>query len=157
MYTPGSLVSLGFDELGQHGMIVGEIEKGKLNIEFIPVDPKEFVEKEIDITSCYDVEQLLEMINGIEIKENQYYSIHLIRKRKFEIHIYQILKNIIHKNIIKIKDKTTIYYDIENMGEEINLKGLFIKEIQQKMQQENINKELLEKALEIGLEIFDKK
>lgn len=154
---PGSMVSLGFDELGNHGMIVGELEKGKLNLEFIPVDPKEFVEKEIDMTNCYDVEQLIETINAMELKNNEYYKIHLIGKRRFEVHIYQILKNIIHKNIIKIKNKTTLFYDIENIAEEINLKGLFIKEIQQKMQQENIDKELLEKALEIGLEAFDKK
>ena len=33
---PGSTVSLGFDELGAHGMIVGELEKDKLQLEFLP-------------------------------------------------------------------------------------------------------------------------
>jgi len=154
---PGSTISLGFDELGAHGMIVGEIEKGKIKLEFIPIDTKEFIEKEMDITNCNDVEELIEKINILELEENKYYKINLIGKRKFEINMYQILKNVTNKNIIKIKNNTTIYYNIENIAEEINLKGLFIKEIKNKMQEGKIEKEKLEKALEIGLEIFDKK
>lgn len=154
---PGSTVSLGFDELGKHGMIVGNLEKEKLKLEFIPIDTKEFIEKEMDITECNDIEELIEKINGLELEENKYYKIILIGKRKFEINIYTILKNIIPTNIIKIKNTTTIYYDIENVAEEINLKGLFIKEIKNKIQEGIIEKSLLEKALEIGLEAFDKK
>lgn len=154
---PGSLISLGFDELGKHGMMVGEIEKGKIELDFIPIDTKEFVEKEIDITPCADVEECIGLLNELLLEDNKYYKISLIGKRKFEINIYQILKNVINKNIIKIKNDTTIYYDIENASKEINLKGLFIKEIKNKMGEGKINKELLEKTLEIGLEIFDKK
>jgi len=154
---PGSTVSLGFDELGKHGMIVGELEKGSVKLEFIPIDTKEFVEKEIDITECKDVEELIEILNGLELEKNIYYKIILIGKRKFEMNIYRILKNIMQEAIIKIKNETTLYYDIENIAEEINLKGLFIKEIKNKMQENIIEKEVLEKALEIGLEAFDKK
>ena len=32
---PGSTISLGFDELGEHGMIIGEISKNKNNIQFL--------------------------------------------------------------------------------------------------------------------------
>ena len=32
---PGSTVSLGFDELGEHGMIVGDIEKGKVDLKLL--------------------------------------------------------------------------------------------------------------------------
>ena len=35
---PGSLISLGFDELGEHGMIVGEIINKELNKKFIKAD-----------------------------------------------------------------------------------------------------------------------
>ena len=53
---PGSTVSLGFDELGEHGMIVGNIEKGKLELEFVPIDNKEFIIKEIDVTNVLDLD-----------------------------------------------------------------------------------------------------
>ena len=39
---PGSTVSLGFDELGKHGMIVGELEKEKIDLQFVPLDETEF-------------------------------------------------------------------------------------------------------------------
>ena len=42
---PGSTVSMGFDELGKHGMIVGEIQKNlEPKIQFIKIDEKEFIE-----------------------------------------------------------------------------------------------------------------
>ena len=57
---PGSTVSLGFDELGQHGMIVGSLEKNKLDLQFVPLDESFFVEKEIDVTNIISKEELIE-------------------------------------------------------------------------------------------------
>ena len=43
---------MGFDELGKHGMIVGKIEKNQEpELNFIKLDDKQFVEKEIDVTN----------------------------------------------------------------------------------------------------------
>ena len=39
---PGSTISMGFDELGKHGVILGDIDKEKVNLEFLPIDNKEF-------------------------------------------------------------------------------------------------------------------
>ena len=47
---PGSTVSLGFDELGKHGIIVGEIENKNVDVSFLPLAETEFVEKTIDVT-----------------------------------------------------------------------------------------------------------
>ena len=47
---PGSTVSLGFDELGKHGVIVGEIENKNVDVSFLPLAETEFVEKTIDVT-----------------------------------------------------------------------------------------------------------
>ena len=69
---PGSMISLGFDELGDHGMIVGEINEDELNLEFIKLDEEEFIEIEIDVTEFYSKEDLIEKINSLVIKENQY-------------------------------------------------------------------------------------
>ena len=42
---PGSTISLGFDELGEHGMIVGDVEKNKLEIQFVKLDDKQFTKR----------------------------------------------------------------------------------------------------------------
>lgn len=153
---PGSTVSLGFDELGKHGMIVGNIEKEKLELEFIPVDNKEFVVKEIDVTSILDLDELATEINNIEFNENIYYKISLIGKRNFEIDLYKLNKLIVNSNVIKIKDYTKMNYDLEKLSNENTLKGLFVKEILEKMNENPDDEEILENALEIGFEILEK-
>lgn len=155
---PGSMVSLGFDELGKHGMIVGEIEKDKINLEFIELDEEEFIEVEIDITNLYSKEELIEKINEIKIKENQYVKIILIGNRNFEINTYEIIKLIINDRIIKVKDKTRIAYDLEKISNNNTLKGLFTKKMLEKLNDENIdeeNRKIIEKAIEIGLDALE--
>jgi len=151
---PGSIVSLGFDELGEHGMIVGEIEKGKLELEFVPLDEEEFKEIKIDVTEILSKEELIEKINNLEEKNNVYIKIILIGNRNFEINKYEILKYIKNERIIKIKNHTKIAYNLETMANENTLKGLFAKEMLKKLKQPDLTleeKEMIEKAIEIGL------
>lgn len=154
---PGSTASLGFDELGEHGMIVGNLEKQNLNLEFIPLDEEEFIEINLDITNLYSVEELIEKINLLEIKENQYVKIILIGNRNFEINIYELLKFIENNKIIKIKNKTRLGYDLEKIINETTLKGLFAKEMKEKLNlaENEEEKEIIEKAIEIGFEALE--
>lgn len=151
---PGSTISLGFDELGHHGMIVGEINVNtkELNTKFIEIDEKEFIEQELDITDLKTQEELIEKINLIKTEENKYYKIILIGKRNFEINLIEIYKYITVNNIIKIKDHTKIGYDLEKISEENNLKGIFVKELLEKIKENPEEKENIIKAIEIGLE-----
>ena len=80
---PGSTIAMGFDELGKHGFIVGNVEKDKLDLAFIPVDNREFKEVEIDITEINDEEELIEKINNLYLEERNLYKIILIGNRNF--------------------------------------------------------------------------
>ena len=151
---PGSTISLGFDELGLHGMVVGSIEEGNLEIQFIPLDEKELKEIELDVSEILDIEGLLQNINELKIEENKLYKLILKGNKNFEINTYKLIKLIENKEIIKIKDKTKIEYDFEELSKQENLKGIFVKEVLEKIDKEPENKELLEKSLEIGLEIL---
>ncbi len=166
---PGSTIALGFDEPGDHGMMVGELEKDVLKLEFIPLDEEAFVKKEIDITEIFSKEDLIEKINNIEIKQNQYIEIILSGNRNFEINKYDLLKYIKNERIIKIKDQTKIAYDLEKIANDTTLKGLFIKEMLVQLKKEeykntdneeikNEKQEKLDiilKAIEIGLEALE--
>ncbi|MBQ2938728.1 MAG: DNA repair exonuclease, partial [Clostridia bacterium] len=101
---PGSTVSLGFDELGKHGMIVGDLEKDKIDLEFIPLDETEFKLYEMDITEFISKEELIEKINELNFEENNLIEIILIGKRNFEINKYELYKLISNEKIIKIKN-----------------------------------------------------
>ncbi len=150
---PGSTISLGFDELGSHGMIVGNIEKDKkLEITFIPVSKTEFVEDKIDISEIISKEELIERLNNIKTEENKYYKIILIGARNFEINTYEILRLIENKNIIKLKDNTKLKVNLEELTKEKSLKGIFVKNMLEKITIDN--EEEIIKAIEIGLEVM---
>ena len=155
---PGSTISMGFDELGQHGMILGDLEKGKVNLEFIPLDERELKLEEIDVTEINSKEELIEKINEKIFDEKYLIEIILIGKRNFEIDKYEIYKLISKENVIKIKDKTKINYNLYELANENTLKGLFIKEMIDKLSNDNLSeneKEVIEKAIEIGIEALD--
>ena len=72
---PGSTISQGFDELGEHGMIVGEVTKNSIYLELIPLDEKAFVEKQIDVTDILSREELIEKINQEDYPETEFIKI----------------------------------------------------------------------------------
>lgn len=151
---PGSTISLGFDELGEHGMIVGDIEKSKLDLKFIKLDERVFEEKYIDVTNISSQEELIENISNTEFKENNMYKIILTGKRNFEINICNIQKLISFNNVLKIKNFTTSKYDLEEISKMNNLKGIFVRNMLAKIDEDNYSKEDIEKAIEIGLDVL---
>ena len=152
---PGSTMSLGFDELGEHGMVVGEITKNAAELNFIKLDETEYVEREINCTDINSIEELIEKINEINIEQNKLYKIILVGKRNFEINIYDLYKYELNEKIIKIKNKTKPNYNIEEIAKENSLRGLFAKEILEEIKKENYNEEIIVNALEIGMEILE--
>ena len=52
-------------------------------------------------------------------------------------------------------DKVITEEDIEKISKENTLKGLFVKEILEEMNQKNYDEGIIEKALEIGMEILE--
>lgn len=151
---PGSMIAGGFDELGKHGMLVGEIneENKKMSLEFIELDNKEFAEENIDISKIESQEELIENINQIKIDENKYYKIILTGTKNLELNTNELIKHIQNKNIIKIKDKTKIEYDLEKISKEQSLKGIFVKELLELINEDN-REEILE-SIYIGLSLM---
>lgn len=151
---PGSTVSMGFDELGEHGMLIGDIEKGILNLEFKKLDEREFVEREFDITKINSKEEIIQLINDEILDEKNMYKIILTGKRSFQININDIQKSVSQENIIKIKDRTKTRYNLEELSKEESLRGVFVKVMLEKLNSGNFETEEIEKAIEIGLEVL---
>lgn len=149
---PGSTLSLGFDELGEHGIIEGEITKQTYNVKFIKLDPRTFVENNLDISQIQSQEELVETLNQMEFAPNTENKIYLSGTRNFEIHLNEITKLTQNEQILKIKDNTKIKYDLEKIKEENNLKGIFVKKCLEKLESGFYEKDEIEKAIEIGLE-----
>lgn len=149
-YYPGSLVSLGFDEPGEHGFIYGELNNKELKTEFIKVEQKEFVTENIDVSEMKSNEELIERLNSINTNNN-FYEIYLVGNRHFEINVNIKL---VQNNIIKVKDKTNIEVVFEENDNTI--RGIFIKLLNEKLQAGEINEEKYQRILELGLNSLGK-
>ncbi|MBR3163142.1 MAG: DNA repair exonuclease [Clostridia bacterium] len=154
---PGSTVPMGFDELGEHGIIIGELNKNKLNIQFKKISEIEFEEIKINCTEIISQEELIEKINNLKLESNKLYKIILIEKRNFEINTYNLFKFNLDEKIIKIKDKTKPVYDFNSLSNETTLKGLFTKEMLKRLDkaENEEQKSIIEKAIELGLEVLE--
>lgn len=129
-----------------------EKNKNKIKINFIKLDNRIFEEINLDISEINSEEELIEKINSIKLEENNLYKIILTGIKNIEINKNEINKLIEKNNIIKIKDKTEIKYNLNKLAEQKNLKGIFVKKI---LEKENLDEEELKMAIEIGLKIFE--
>lgn len=152
IYYPGSTISLGFDELGNHGMIVGDVTKDKFNMSFIELDERNFEELRISVDELSSKEDLIDKILNYTYNEMTMYKIILIGKRNFEINTRDILRVVSQTNVMKVKDETKLNYNLEELSKQNNLKGIFIKEVLNMYNQGLCNEEEYQKAIEIGLE-----
>ena len=133
---PGSLVSQGFDEVGEHGMIAGEInEKRELSYKFIKLDDTEFTKLEHNVEKYESKEDLIEGLNELSLNEKNLYEVILVGS----------------KNILKIKDNTSLKYNLDEIQNEKTLRGLFVKELLKKKEENIYSEEEIDKAIEIGL------
>lgn len=151
MIYPGSPISFGFDELGEHGMVVGEITNHELKTKFVRLDDRIFTKKELNVDNILSKEQLVETIDDLDFDENTMVEIILVGNRQFEIQPREILKLISQKSILKVKDNTQIGYDIEEIAKENNLRGIFVREVIQKYEEGMYTEEQVKKAIELGL------
>ena len=75
--------------------------------------------------------------------------------KKIEINKTKIIKLINNKNILKIKNKAEIKYDLEKISKQKNLKGIFIKKLLKKIEENPDEEKIIKKSIEIGLKMFE--
>ena len=190
---PGSLISFGFDELGEHGFldikinknnseiknkieenkinnleIKSKIEKNKINnleeknyekdkieIKFLRADERKFEEESIDISSIKSEEELIEKLDEMNLEEENFYKIILKGTKKIELNETRICKLIQKDMILKVRDKTETEYNIDNLAMQKNLKGMFVKNLLEKLKSDPQEEDSIKKAMEIGLKLFE--
>lgn len=175
---PGSLISFGFDELGEHGFLDVEINKNnseknnlinlkinnnnlnnseinnnnlKINkkIKFIKVDKRIFEEIKLNISEINSEEELIEKIKNIKTERQKNYKVILEGYKNIEIDLNKIQKMVLDENVLKVKDFSKVKYDIKELANQNNLKGVFINRILQREEEGLCTKEEAEQAIEI--------
>jgi DNA repair protein SbcD/Mre11 len=189
---PGSLISFGFDELGEHGFLDIKInknnseiknkieenkinnseiknkieenkinnleeknyEKDKIEIKFLRADERKFEEESIDISSIKSEEELIEKLDEMNLEEENFYKIILKGTKKIELNETRICKLTQKDMILKVRDKTETEYNIDNLAMQKNLKGMFVKNLLEKLKSDPQEEDSIKKAMEIGLKLF---
>lgn len=148
----------GFDELGDKGIIIGEVYHGGVNLDFKKTSKIDYLEKEINIDnveSYLEIKQII--LNQINEKNrfNNIYKIILFGEIKddfiiSEDKIEQMLSSDFY--FVKIIDRTEIICNYQELSTYNSIKGIFAKKILKEMEDVEIEeKELLKLAMKIGI------
>lgn len=127
---PGSLLSCGFDEMGEHGYVIGEINKDKCEIKFVPLEYRSFEKIELDISKDLNFSDTLDRL---DLKEN-FYEIKLLGTKNYDLE--ELINEIerLSSYVCVIKNETTLPYDFDSIIKQENLKGIFTRKMLEEME-----------------------
>ena len=148
----------GFDELFEKGFYFGLVEKGKAELEFIPISRRQFIEETIDISSAERKSDIKEVIlrkitekYGDKCKD-WIYKIVLTGETSVSFSANDIAVELEEElYFAKIVNKTkTPLKELEEIALESSVRGIFV----QKMLERGKQGEEIENAVRIGLTAF---
>lgn len=147
----------GFDELGDKGIIIGDIYKGHHKLQFQSLCQRTYNVKEIDLMGLSSQEEIINKIY-VDLKRedtrNNFYKI--ILKGEFKDEIIINMKTLHYRlkdefYFLKIKDQTSLAIDYESLRNENSLRGILLSKMYKKLEEENIEKkEIVERALKLA-------
>jgi DNA repair exonuclease SbcCD nuclease subunit len=169
LFNPGSPEPLGFDEEGEHGVFlctlhrVPDDRRKKLDYEFVKTFKRQYYNMELDITGFNTDEQITEKIEGL-IKNVHSTSLVSLRLKGFTENDFNINLNQIEKSFnervffIKLIDCTSPSYNTDEISSEPGLRGLFVRKMLKKIDDEQDEgvKIKLKKSIELGLKALEK-
>ena len=148
----------GFDELGDKGIILGEITKGAVDLRFVRTSKRNYYVEEIDISNSVSYEEVrLKILSAIDKEERENNLYKIILKGEVESYI-NLREDIILEKIkndfyfVKVIDKTEVKLDFDKISKDYSIKGVYAKKLLEKMKEEDCNNEILQMALKLGIQ-----
>ncbi len=148
---PGCILGRGFDEQGEKGYIIGSIDKGTANLNFVKSDYPSFRRVYVDCTDSCDMTEVISRAQTAceNIPDADFVSVVLDGRVKSELVINRtVVKDALRRfSFIKVADKTLPRLDYMEMVNEQTLKGLFIRSVLES----GLDEAEAQKAISIGL------
>ncbi|MGL5087378.1 MAG: metallophosphoesterase family protein, partial [Clostridium sp.] len=150
----------GFDEIGDKGVILGDVYKGVVNLEFRRTSNRNYYVKEVDISNGFSNGEIKSMILSNITEEDRlknFYKIVLVGNIESHLNIsetviYQKLQDEFY--FVKVVDKTEIKIDFDEISKDYSLKGIFaaklLKEIDITEDEDEL--EIIKMALKLGVQ-----
>jgi DNA repair exonuclease SbcCD nuclease subunit len=130
----GCLEGRGFDECGDKGFVLLDINEGKITHEFIKFAKRTIYEKDVDITGCLTIKEIVDAIKrelaGIPSES----LIKVILKGEFTVNTQKDLDHLTSElndqfYYVKIYDQTRLALKVEDFQYDISLKGEFVRQV----------------------------
>lgn len=149
----------GFDELGDKGIIIGEVYEDGVNLDFVKTSRRLYIEKNIDISNSHSYMEIKSTIlNNISKseRESNLYKIILQGELNEEFILDEGVMNGLLKDdfyFAKVYDKTEVKYNYDELVASNSIKGTFVKKMFDKIANTDSEeeKELIKLAMKMGL------
>lgn len=159
----GCAEGLGFDELGDKGVYIGEVGKGMCDLEFYKTSIRTYHKVSVDVGDCADspsaagkILAVLREKYGENFADNLYKIIltgGISDERWFDAaEISSRLMQTVY--FAKVKDETEITVDLEVLRNEKSLKGIFVGKMLDMIAENPQDEAKLRMSLSIGLKAF---
>lgn len=132
---PGCPEPRGFDECGQKGFVLLNVEDGVINTSFVSMQKRTFIEKEVEITKDMDMpaiyNQIEEQIKWISQKDLLKIVMVGYTDLDMDLDADRICDRFMDRFFfLKVYDKTKAYIDYANYAYDRTLKGSFVRLVQ---------------------------
>lgn len=166
---PGCPEGMGFDELDDKGILIGNVYKGSVDLQFRSICARKNIELKIDITSAK---------SDVEVADIVRYDMMRTYGESYRDNLYKvILEGALEEDYtpditavaarlkgeayyLKVRDNTHVQVDLEGLSRETSLKGIFVRMMLEKIAgyeaKDNAEKaEKYRKAMYIGIKAFE--
>ncbi|MBQ4518133.1 MAG: DNA repair exonuclease [Clostridia bacterium] len=150
---PGCPEGRGFDELGEKGVIVGEVTSEGVSLHFEPICQRRYVEQKVSVAGLTTQEEMIGAIRASGLNETDLYKIILTGETDLVPDVNVLAGGFPECFFLKVYDETKRPLDVQALISESGLKGMFAQKMLSGL--EGDNRELFEKALEYGLKAIE--
>lgn len=119
---PGVLEPGGFDELGECGVIYGEISRERVCLDFYPVSQREYIITEYDISFSLSHETIISDLKKLILERNSNKIIFKGQVKDFKPNV-KLYEEALEGFFVEFSDETVIYDSILNYTSEMSLRG----------------------------------
>lgn len=154
---PGCLEGHGFDECGEHGFVLLDIDmkQSKWKTTFVPFAFRRFWRVAVDVSKCIGTREILtlitEKLKEAECAQRDFVEICLIGDWGLEQEKnMEYLRNWLAEDFyyIQLKDQTTIRISYDTYEREVSLKGEFVRCVREQM---DLSEEEKTQILQLGM------
>ncbi len=149
---PGCLEGRGFDETGDKGFVVLEIDDGKIQSEFIPFAKRRLHEIEVPVTADMDIQATVakakELLEDVDPQDLVKFVISGERELDDELDIIRFVRTFENKYFfVKCYDRTKTLVDYDSFQYDKSLKGEFVRLVQS----QDMDEDEKAKIIELGI------